>query len=160
MGRMPKSVDEHKRNGTYRECRHGKDGLPVERPEGFGLPGSLPPNGQAFWNTVTALAEYAGYITRIDGPLLRLAAERWAIYCDARDDVATTGILVDRITQHGCYKQKNPSLEVMSQSEAVIFKVLDRFGFSPRMRTALMTNLPDADDEEELAQSIFGEFGG
>lgn len=158
MPNPPKSIREHKASGNYRESRHGKDGLPVEQPEGSGLPGQMSPHAQAFWNVITANLEYAGFISRIDGPKLRLAADAWADYVEACEELQRLGMYMTKGTKYGEVRYVNPAYTVKTKAWDIINRSLSEFGMSPRMRTGLRTELPDADDEEELARSVFGGF--
>jgi phage terminase small subunit len=76
---------------------------------------------------------------------------------EACEEINRNGLFLDRSTKHGLIRTRNPAWDVKKDAVAIIVKCLDRFGMAPRMRTGLRTELPDTDDEELLAQSVFGE---
>lgn len=155
-GPIPNSIKDLQKTGSYRPGRYGKDGLPVERPEMPGLPGDMTQSQQAFWSLFVDRAEFAGYLARIDGAAIRLAAESWLLYLKACEAIRAHGLLVTEDTKFGTRLRPNPAVGIRNQAWAELLKILDRFGMSPRMRTGLTTDLPDSDDEEELARKVFG----
>lgn len=149
---MAKPIRKHKQDGTFRADRHGCDLLPVSVPA---KPGDLRPRAEAFWNQVSQHLEYAGFISRIDGYQLRLAADAWDLYVEACEKIDADGIVIEEKRKDHVITKTNPAVAVRTAAYAQLQKVLDRFGMSPKARTGLITQL-EASEEEDNAEAICG----
>src|SRR5215207_7590594 len=95
MGRPPKPVEEHLRNGTYRADRHAPPVLVSGRPTlddpMMEPPDDLPEDGKKFWRAwVTRLIE-VGLIDRVDQPALEGLCTMFARAVQARRVIAQQG---------------------------------------------------------------------
>lgn len=130
-GPAGKSIAEHKRHGTYRQDRHGNVDLPNEPPP---MPGDIGPRAQVFWRQMIENAEFAGVLSRVDGPALRLMAESWEVYLDAQEELSRNGIVVTQVTQAGENSKANPAIVIRNQAWKQIIDGLRQFGMTPASR--------------------------
>lgn len=153
-GPVPKPEAEKRRNGTYREDRHGRQSLQCEMPT---MPGGLSPSAQAFWQVVGKEAEKAGYITASDGRMLQMMAESWHLYCEANDYIAEHGIVVEEVTEKAVRTKPNPALSTRKALWKEIYDGLKQFGLSPSSRVGMRSSHGDStDDEAERIADILG----
>lgn len=74
MPRAPKSIEEHKANGTYRASRHGKPpASPAVPALDVSPPESVPESLHAQWSAMVKDLQAAGTVTRTDLCLLERA---------------------------------------------------------------------------------------
>jgi len=152
-GPTPKPIAGQIRDGTYRKDRHGVESLECEIPD---APGDLSPRAQAFWNVVSQDAKNAGYISRVDGKILRITADSWDIYCQAMDSIAEHGVQVVKRTQHGDELKSNTALKDRAVAWKQLYDGLRQFGLSPASRVGMtsMKALSGSSEEEEVARVL------
>ena len=71
MGRPPKSVEEHKSNGTYKPSRHDGRGISIEPLETLPAPVSLSKRAAEKWNEIVPAMLAAGLVSVVDAVILK-----------------------------------------------------------------------------------------
>lgn len=117
------------------------------------MPGDLGPRAQVFWRQMVENAEFAGVLSRVDGPALRLMAESWEVYLDAQEEIASNGIVVTQVTQAGENSKANPAIVIRNQAWKQILDGLRQFGMTPAARHGLSISgeAGQTSDERDVA---------
>ncbi len=123
----------------------------VTAPAGHGKPETLaghvnqealePPqwlsdDARQVFETVARALEAEGLATEADSAALALCATAYSLAVRAAQELELEGIMTsDRA--HGGESRKSPAWQVFRESTVIFERLADRFGMSPRARTAL-----------------------
>ena len=138
-GAKPTSL--HKLEGTYREDRHGKKQEPQLSASPVRMPKGLSLNSQRFWRKYHRILSEAGVLTEGDGVGLEAMAYHYDAMVQAYEDLKTRGPLVKG--DRGLVK--NPSLQIMRDSSASLYRWAGAYGLTPVSRTRV-----DAPEEKGI----------
>jgi P27 family predicted phage terminase small subunit len=138
VGRPPRPIEQHIRNGTYRADRHGRQPVLIggrpELAEWAEPPDDLPEDGKAFWrDTVVRLIE-CGICDRVDVPLLEALAVQWARAVQAGRVLEEEGHFVKGSTGQ---LVKHPAIGIERDATALFWRMAESFGIGPLARTRL-----------------------
>ena len=132
MGGIPKTIAEHKAEGTYRADRHG----------GLDLPVSVPEPGRHLSDRATEIyQEYAGrlvalgVVSELDGIVLTEAATIADELEQCRRELAESNGLVIKGSTGTMIA--NPLCVINNQLRGTLYKYLTQLGLTPRSRTGL-----------------------
>ena len=87
MGRPPKSIEEHKNNGTYKPSRHDGRGISIEPLEALPAPVSLSERAAEKWNEIVPAMLAAGLVSVVDAVILKDAFISYDIAQDCLEQV-------------------------------------------------------------------------
>ena len=71
MGRPPKSVEDHIKNGTYKPARHEGRGITIEPLETLPAPVSLSERAAEKWEEIVPAMLSAGLVSVVDAVILK-----------------------------------------------------------------------------------------
>ena len=87
MGRPPKSVEDHKANGTYKPSRHDGRGITIEPLEKLPAPINLSKRASDKWDELVPAMLEAGLISIVDTVILKDAFISYDIAQDCLEKV-------------------------------------------------------------------------
>ena len=125
-----KPVALHKLQGTARGDRHGTAASPPVRTV-LRMPGGLSPDGQRFWRRYYRILSEKGVLTEGDQAGLETMAIHYSIMLSAAADVQDRGHLVEG---DGRGPVKNPSLQIMRDQSAALYRWCLAYGLTPVSR--------------------------
>lgn len=150
-GNRAKSTQEHLRNGTYREDRHGRHRTP-EAPAGTPeKPPYLSEVASAMWDQLAAIMEREGRLTVNDGPFLEDAAEcyaelaRWRVAAQ-RSPLTQTKVTVDSAGNEHREEKPHPAQQQYRLASEAWRKKLVEGGLTPTARNRVRVS----DQDQEL----------
>ena len=128
MPPTPKSIEQHKIDGTYRADRHAKRlNLPSDPPD---VPSDLSPAEAELWNHIIASIP----TTKVDALALRVLIESWKLYRRAYDDFVADSNKETRIT--------------WKATQDALVAILRQFGATPVSRSQIKSAEPPADKDD------------
>jgi len=137
MGRPPKSVAQHKAEGTYRTTRHSvraemaiRSGVPEK-------PANLDEEGQRVWDKITSELP-AEVLSTLDTFALADLARTWSLLCKYQQLVAQDP-LDDKLSR------------LLNATQSIWLKYAARFGLSPTDRSRIKTPPQQSDELDPIA---------
>lgn len=147
-GPAKKPAATHKRNGTFREDRHGGAQLPVKLPA---PPRDMTKEAKKHWRAIGKQLERAGYVSEIDSVALRGLCEFFERYLQAKSHIDEHGLTVTHYFKDGQKEVANPSVAIAKESWGEVVKLLKQFGMTPSSRTGLpVAESAAADDTDAI----------
>jgi P27 family predicted phage terminase small subunit len=143
-GPAKKPAAAHKRNGTYRDDRHGGAKLPVRLPS---APRDMTASAKRHWQKNGKLLEEAGYVSEIDSLSLRLLCESVDQYLAALKHIGTYGLTVVETFKHGEREVINPAVKIKASAWREIVMLCRQFGMTPSARTGLPSGETDVGND-------------
>ena len=152
---LAKSVEDHKKNGTYKPSRH------ANRAETLVKPLETLPNPPAHftgrhsekWSEVCQNIKDIGILGKNDLDLIEVYVSNWFIWVDATAEVASTGITF--VDENGKVT-KNPAFAIMQESGKVVTQIGALIGYSPRARMGIKVNTGDTAKKKSILDVMKG----
>jgi len=135
-GRPPKSVEEHKLDGTFREDRHGDRGFDVPHIADIKPPKGLTKEARKLWKEIIPPLCQTGIIAVIDYPALEEAFRAYgtAVECKKYVDEIEGGVAAYLATRKRMDSNlMNEYLKHMERFD----KIMMKFGMTPVERAKL-----------------------
>lgn len=158
MGRTPKSAEEHKKDGTYRKCRHEGLGFNMDALIEIETPDSLTDAAKSKWGEVIPALAEKGLISIVDLPELIDAFEHYGIAQECINFVkANYPTFGDYLANINVCKGQINLLETYSKEMERYNRTMHRFGVTPidRAKIKLPSKKIDKDAEgRELLEEL------
>ncbi len=146
-GRPPKSVEQHKLDGTYQKCRHADRGTSLAPLEGVDCPDSITGKARELWEEVVPALCRAKMVTTVTLPTLEHAFFWWMKAQECRQLVENAGGLEPYLLTLGP-NTKN-AMDLALKYEQEYQKIMAQFGDTPvnaaRVRGNVQQDKPDTD---------------
>lgn len=108
-------------------------------------PENLSDRGKLFWKKIESRLDEIGYLDELDYPLLRRAAENYALACRAFDQIIKSDLQIKDEAHGG--KKRNPLWLTYKQASDQYSKYCNKLGLSPNARSQI--GLPEPEDTEK-----------
>lgn len=154
MGRPPKSVEDHIKNGTYKPSRHEGRGITIEPLETLPAPVSLSKRAAEKWEEIVPAMLSAGLVSVVDAVILKDAFISYDIAQDCLEKVNAYESYGEYLANLDKIKQMN-LLDVYKEHMNRFHKIMMKFGVTPEARTRMRVNLKEKDDSDFL-KSLMG----
>lgn len=154
MGRPPKSVDEHKANGTYKPSRHEGRGITIEPLEQLPPPVSLSERAAEKWDEIVPAMLSAGLVSVVDAVILKDAFVSYDIAQDCLEKVNGYDTYGEYLRKLDKTRQMN-LLDSYVQHMNRFHKIMMKFGVTPEARTKMRVK-PKEKDDGDLLKDLMG----
>ena len=154
MGRPPKSVEEHKSNGTYKPSRHDGRGISIEPLETLPAPVSLSKRAAEKWNEIVPAMLAAGLVSVVDAVILKDAFTSYDIAQDCLEQVNAYENYGEYLQNLDKIKQMN-LLDVYKEHMNRFHKIMMKFGVTPEARTRMRVK-PKEKDTNDFLKDLMG----
>ena len=155
MGRPPKSVEDHIKNGTYKPSRHEGRGITIEPLETLPAPVSLSKRAAEKWEEIVPAMLSAGLVSVVDAVILKDAFISYDIAQDCLEKVNAYESYGEYLANLDKIKQMN-LLDVYKEHMNRFHKIMMKFGVTPEARTRMRVNLKEK-DESDFLKSLVGD---
>lgn len=133
-GHNAKPTEKHKAEGTYNATKH-RDRLAFPLLESIPKPPRYFTKEQADkWNGICAMLNRDGMLSDTYLELLERYCNAWQRWWEACQDVNEKGLTFE--TESGQTKQ-NPAVAIEKEMLALMFRILQDFGYTPRAAMAI-----------------------
>ncbi len=149
MGRPPKSVEDHKANGTYKPSRHDGRGITIEPLEKLPAPINLSKRASDKWDELVPAMLEAGLISIVDTVILKDAFISYDIAQDCLEKVNAYESYGEYLSNLDKIKQMN-LLDVYKEHMNRFHKIMMKFGVTPEARTRMRVKPKEKDDQDFL----------
>ncbi len=160
-GRPPKSITQHKLDGTYRADRHANTlaGEPIIKvPK---LPPSLDAEDAREWRRICSQLIELGILCPIDLPQIERYFHIRRIYFDAKKLVESLGLTITVEGSQGQTREiTNPSFGIMMETHRHMLQIEERYGFSPVGRRKITIDPTVSNPEDKIGDTLTGHLGG
>ena len=147
-GRRPKSAAQHKADGTYHATKH-RDRLTFPILDSIPKPPVYFNKEQAAkWNQICAMLQRDGMMSDTYLELLERYCNCWQTWSKARQEVDKMGIT---FIGKGGAAYKNPAVLVEKEMLALMVRILEQFGYTPRAAMSMKTTGQEKQDDDPLA---------
>lgn len=153
MGRPPKSIEEHKNNGTYKPSRHDGRGISIEPLEALPAPVSLSERAAEKWNEIVPAMLAAGLVSVVDAVILKDAFISYDIAQDCLEQVNAYGNYGEYLQNLDKIKQMN-LLDVYKEHMNRFHKIMMKFGVTPEARTRMRVKPKEKDTNDFLKEMM------
>lgn len=154
MGRQPKSVEEHIKNGTYKPSRHEGRGITIEPVEKLPPPVSLSKKAAEKWEEMVPAMISAGMVSIVDAVILKDAFTSYDIAQDCLEQV--NGYESYGVYLKGLDKTRQMNLlDVYKEHMNRFHKIMMKFGVTPEARTRMRVK-PKEKDEGDFLKELMG----
>lgn len=153
MGRPPKSVEDHKANGTYKPSRHDGRGITIEPLEKLSAPINLSKRASDKWDELVPAMLEAGLISIVDTVILKDAFISYDIAQDCLEKVNAYESYGEYLSNLDKIKQMN-LLDVYKEHMNRFHKIMMKFGVTPEARTRMRVKPKEKDDQDFLKELI------
>ena len=157
MGRQPKSIDEHKANGTYKPSRHDGRGITIEPLEKLPAPISLSKKAAEKWEEMVPAMLSAGLVSVVDAIILKDAFISYDIAQDCLEKVNGYDSYGEYLSNLDKIKQMN-LLDVYKEHMNRFHKIMMKFGVTPEARTRMRVK-PKEKDENNFFDELMKNGG-
>ncbi len=154
MGRPPKSIEEHKNNGTYKPSRHDGRGISIEPLETLPAPVSLSKRAAEKWNEIVPAMLAAGLVSVVDAVILKDAFITYDIAQDCLEQVNAYENYGEYLQNLDKIKQMN-LLDVYKEHMNRFHKIMMKFGVTPEARTRMRVK-PKEKDTNDFLKELMG----
>ena len=151
MGRQPKSVEDHKANGTYKPSRHDGRGITIESLEKLPAPINLSKKASEKWDELVPAMLEAGLISIVDTVILKDAFISYDIAQDCLEKVNAYESYGEYLSNLDKIKQMN-LLDVYKEHMNRFHKIMMKFGVTPEARTRMRVKPKEKDDQDFLKE--------
>ena len=158
MGRTPKSVEEHIKNGTYKPSRHEGRGITIEQLEKLPAPLSLSETATEKWNEIVPAMIEAGLISVVDEVILKDAFISYDIAQDCLRQVNAYTSYGDYLSSLDKIKQMN-LLDVYKEYMNRFHKIMMKFGVTPEARTRMRVKPKEKDNDDDFLKKLMEQGG-
>lgn len=153
MGRPPKSVEDHIKNGTYKPSRHEGRGITIEPVEKLPPPVSLSKKAAEKWEEMVPAMISAGMVSIVDAVILKDAFTSYDIAQDCLEQV--NGYESYGVYLKGLDKTRQMNLlDVYKEHMNRFHKIMMKFGVTPEARTRMRVKPKEKDDGDLLKELI------
>ncbi len=151
-GRKPKSTAQHKAEGTYNATKH-RDRLAFPMLDTIPKPpGYFTKEQVAKWNGICAMLKRDGMLSDTYLELLERYCNAWLTWWKARQHVDSKGLTYISNTGN---PHQNPSVQIEKEMLALMLRILQDFGYTPR--SAMAIKVPGGkDDADPMAEFLTG----
>lgn len=154
MGRQPKSVEDHIKNGTYKPSRHEGRGITIEPVEKLPPPVSLSKKASEKWEEMVPAMISAGMVSIVDAVILKDAFTSYDIAQDCLEQV--NGYESYGVYLKGLDKTRQMNLlDVYKEHMNRFHKIMMKFGVTPEARTRMRVK-PKEKDDGDFLKSLMG----
>ena len=154
MGRPPKSVEDHIKNGTYKPSRHEGRGITIEPVEKLPPPVSLSKKAAEKWEEMVPAMISAGMVSIVDAVILKDAFTSYDIAQDCLEQV--NGYESYGVYLKGLDKTRQMNLlDVYKEHMNRFHKIMMKFGVTPEARTRMRVK-PKEKDDGDLLKELMG----
>ncbi len=154
MGRQPKSVEDHIKNGTYKPSRHEGRGITIEPVEKLPPPVSLSKKAAEKWEEMVPAMISAGMVSIVDAVILKDAFTSYDIAQDCLEQV--NGYESYGVYLKGLDKTRQMNLlDVYKEHMNRFHKIMMKFGVTPEARTRMRVK-PKEKDDGDFLKSLMG----
>lgn len=153
MGRPPKSIEEHKSNGTYKPSRHDGRGISIEPLETLPAPVSLSKRAAEKWNEIVPAMLAAGLVSVVDAVILKDAFISYDIAQDCLEQVNAYENYGEYLQNLDKIKQMN-LLDVYKEHMNRFHKIMMKFGVTPEARTRMRVKPKEKDTNDFLKEMM------
>ena len=153
MGRPPKSIEEHKNNGTYKPSRHDGRGISIEPLEALPAPVSLSERAAEKWNEIVPAMLAAGLVSVVDAVILKDAFISYDIAQDCLEQVNAYENYGEYLQNMDKIKQMN-LLDVYKEHMNRFHKIMMKFGVTPEARTRMRVKPKEKDTNDFLKEMM------
>lgn len=153
MGRSPKSIEEHKNNGTYKPSRHDGRGISIEPLEALPAPVSLSKRAAEKWNEIVPAMLAAGLVSVVDAVILKDAFISYDIAQDCLEQVNAYENYGEYLQNLDKIKQMN-LLDVYKEHMNRFHKIMMKFGVTPEARTRMRVKPKEKDTNDFLKEMM------
>lgn len=151
MGRPPKSIEDHKANGTYKPSRHDGRGISIEPLEKLPAPINLSKKASEKWDELVPAMLEAGFISIVDTVILKDAFISYDIAQDCLEKVNAYESYGEYLSNLDKIKQMN-LLDVYKEHMNRFHKIMMKFGVTPEARTRMRVKPKEKDDQDFLKE--------
>lgn len=151
MGRPPKSVEDHKANGTYKPSRHDGRGITIEPLEKLPAPINLSKRASDKWDELVPAMLEAGLISIVDTVILKDAFISYDIAQDCLEKVNAYESYGEYLSNLDKIKQMN-LLDVYKEHMNRFHKIMMKFGVTPEARTRMRVKPKEKADKDFLKE--------
>ena len=151
MGRPPKSVEDHKANGTYKPSRHDGRGITIEPLEKLPAPINFSKRASDKWDELVPAMLEAGLISIVDTVILMDAFISYDIAQDCLEKVNAYESYGEYLSNLDKIKQMN-LLDVYKEHMNRFHKIMMKFGVTPEARTRMRVKPKEKDDKDFLKE--------
>jgi P27 family predicted phage terminase small subunit len=144
-GRPPKTTAQHKADGTYHATKHRDR-------QTFPMLDAIPKHPAYFskeqavkWNTICAMLQRDGMLSDTYLELLERYCNAWETWSKARVEVDQLGITL--VSDKGSY-YKNPAILVEKDMLALMVRILEQFGYTPRAAMSMKSTGKEKQDDD------------
>ncbi|MCH9776451.1 MAG: phage terminase small subunit P27 family [Planctomycetes bacterium] len=155
MGRPRKSIEQHKRDGTFQKCRH--QGPELESNE-LPVPEDIKGAAAEAWQELAPILASMGILSEADSMAFRLLCDSYGLYLESCEHIAEHGAYyVAHITRAGIEQVKeHPASKARSRYWREVESMARQFGLTPSARTGLNVGTTKNDGPSELAMILRG----
>ena len=154
MGRQPKSIEDHIKNGTYKPSRHEGRGITIEPVEKLPPPVSLSKKAAEKWEEMVPAMISAGMVSIVDAVILKDAFTSYDIAQDCLEQV--NGYESYGVYLKGLDKTRQMNLlDVYKEHMNRFHKIMMKFGVTPEARTRMRVK-PKEKDDGDFLKSLMG----
>ena len=154
MGRPPKSIEEHIKNGTYKPSRHDGHGITIEPLETLPPPVSLSKRAAEKWEEMVPAMLSAGMVSVVDAVMLKDAFISYDIAQDCLEKVNAYESYGEYLLKLDKMKQMN-LLDVYKEHMNRFHKIMMKFGVTPEARTRMRVK-PQEKDTNDFFKELMG----
>lgn len=154
MGRPPKSVEDHIKNGTYKPSRHEGRGVTMESLETLPAPVSLSKRAAEKWEEMVPAMLSAGMVSIVDAVILKDAFISYDIAQDCLEKVNAYESYGEYLSNLDKIKQMN-LLDVYKEHMNRFHKIMMKFGVTPEARTRMRVK-PKEKDTNDFLKDLMG----
>lgn len=135
-----------KASGSYREDRHGSK---MQAPKGKPVKPENSSESAEIW--ITSMMEKMGVSTPLDGMSVKMFADSWEQYTEARDFLNKHGKTYCTTTAQGDEMwRKRPEVEISNAAWQQLFNMVKQFGMTPLSRSRIESPQKDEITLEDL----------
>ena len=153
MGRPPKSVEDHIKNGTYKPSRHEGRGITIEPLETLPAPVSLSKRAVEKWEEIVPAMISAGLVSVVDAVILKDAFISYDIAQDCLEKVNAYESYGEYLSNLDKIKQMN-LLDVYKEHMNRFHKIMMKFGVTPEARTRMRVKTKEKEDGDFLKSLV------
>jgi len=154
MGRKRKPIEQLKREGNYKACRHR--GPELEANE-LPVPEDMEGVVADTWKELSPVLASMGILTKADGLALRMLCESFSYYAEACETVKEKGAYSKQVNKNGSeYISEHPAVKARSRYWKEVESIAKQFGLTPSARTGLHVSKPNGREMSALDQILRG----
>lgn len=156
MGRAPKSIDQHIKDGTYRKDRHANRGVKLDALQEMSIPENLNKAASDKWGEIIPPLLEAGLISVVDMPELTDAFLHYGFAQDCLNMVMEAHASVaDYLAQLNKFKDVDLIAEYSKNMER-FNRTMHKFGVTPQERAKIKFEPKKEDEGDNFIKELMG----